>query len=367
MRIDRITAWQINLPLVEGTFSYAGGVLSAFDSTVVRIETDHGVTGWGESAPLGPAYLPAYAEGVRTGIRYLAPHLIGADPTALTAINETMDGLLKGHPSVKSAIDMACWDVLGKTAGLSIATLMGGTCGDGVLLYRAVSQDAAEAMAGRVREYQEAGYRRFQLKLGDRPDADIERVGAISGVLRDGDALIADANGGWLTHEAARVVRALEAFDVVVEQPCATYEECLSIRRRTPIPFVLDESIDSLQALVRAHADGAMDMINIKISKFGGLTRARRIRDICAGLGIAMIIEDTCGGDLATAAVAHLAHSTPEALRFGSTDLNGYVTRRYDASAPVNRNGMIAAPDRPGLGVEPDPGDLDAPFLEIGG
>ena len=248
-----------------------------------------------------------------------------------------------------------------------VSTLMGGTRGEGVLLYRAVSQDSSDTMAQRVREYQAAGYRRFQLKLGDRPEADIGRVGAIAGILRDGDALIADANGGWLAHEAVRVVRALEAFDVVVEQPCSTYEECLTIRRRTVLPFVLDESIDSMQALVRAHADGAMDMINVKISKFGGLTGARRIRDVCAGLGIAMIIEDTCGGDLATAAVAHLAHSTPEALRFGSTDLNGYVTRRYDAAGPANRNGMLAATDRPGLGVEPDPDDLGTPFLAIGG
>jgi L-alanine-DL-glutamate epimerase-like enolase superfamily enzyme len=367
MQIDRITAWKVELPLVEGTFTYAGGSLSAFDSTVVRLGTDNGMTGWGECSPLGPAYLPAYAEGVRTGLRHLAPHLLGADPTALTAINEAMNALLKGHPYVKSAIDMACWDVLGKAAELPVSTLMGGARGDGVLLYRAVSHDSADTMARRVREYQEAGYRRFQLKLGDRPEADVERVGAIARVLRVGDALIADANGGWLAHEAARVVRALEEFDVVVEQPCATYEECLSIRRRTALPFVLDESIDGLPALVRAHADGAMDMINIKISKFGGLSAARRIRDICAGLGIAMIIEDTCGGDLATAAVAHLAHSTPEALRFGSTDLNGYVTKRYDAAAPVNRNGTFAASNRPGLGVEPDPDDLGAPFLDVGG
>lgn len=366
LKVTRITAWQVDLPLAEGSFHWSGGTLDAFDSTVVRVDTDEGISGWGEVSPLGPAYLPSYAEGARTGIRHLAPYLIGEVATDLTPLNLKMDSVLRGHPYAKSPIDMACWDILGKAAGLPLSTLMGGTSGDSIRLYRAISQDTADVMAEKVREYQAQGYQRFQLKLGGDPEVDLERVGAIASVLRKGDTLIADANRGWLMHEAARIVAALRDLDVYIEQPCSTYEECLSIRRRTALPFILDESMDSLGVLIRGYSDSAMDMINIKISKFGGLTRAMHIRDVCAELGIGMIIEDSCGGDLATAAVTHLAQSTPEELRFSSTDLNGYVTRSYDDDAPTRQGGQISAPLRPGLGVEPNAEQFGPPVIEVG-
>src|SRR5260221_7837027 len=110
MRIRTITAYQVDLPLHEGSYNWSGGkAVSVFDSTVVRVETDPGVTGHGEVCPLGPAYLAAYAKGARTGIAELAPHLIGADPTQLGQLNHRMDAALKGHPYVKSALDMAGW------------------------------------------------------------------------------------------------------------------------------------------------------------------------------------------------------------------------------------------------------------------
>ena len=115
VKIRSISAYQADLPLHEGSYNWSGGKsVSVFDSTIVAIETDEGVTGYGEVCPLGPFYLPAYAEGARTGIGELAPHLIGEDPTQLLPLNRHMDAVLKGHPYVKSAIDMACWDILGR-------------------------------------------------------------------------------------------------------------------------------------------------------------------------------------------------------------------------------------------------------------
>src|ERR1700690_2264299 len=124
MRISKIDAYRVELPLHEGSYKWSGGnAVSVFDSTVVAVDTDAGIAGWGEICPLGPAYLPAYARGARAGIAELAPQLIGADPTALGELNELMDRAMRGHPYVKSAIDMACWDILGKASGLSVATL----------------------------------------------------------------------------------------------------------------------------------------------------------------------------------------------------------------------------------------------------
>ncbi len=366
MKITRIVAYQVDLPLKEGRYAWSGGkAVDIFDSTVVAVETDSGITGYGEVCPLGPFYLPAYAAGARAGMIELGPQLIGCDPRELGHLNDRMDRCLRGHAYVKSAIDMACWDILGKVAGLPVCQLLGGRFGEDVLLYRAISQRPPAEMADNVRRYRDEGYRRFQLKVGGDPDEDIERIRAAAAVLQLGDRLVADANTGWTRHEAVRVVNAVRDIDVYIEQPCLSYEECLSVRRQTPHPFVLDESIDGLQPLLRGHTDLAMDVVNIKISKFGGLTRARQARDLCVTLGIAMTLEDSWGGDIVTAAIAHLAHSTPEPLRFTSTDFNSYVTVANATGAPHRQGGRFSASGEPGLGVTPTDAVLANPVLEV--
>ena len=366
MKIIRIAAYQVDLPLHEGSYNWSGGKsVAVFDSTVVRIETDAGIVGHGEVCPLGPFYLPAYAAGARAGIAELAPQLIGEDALALEPLNRLMDARLKGHPYVKSAIDMACWDILGQATGQPVCTLLGGRYGEDFGLYRAISQDTPERMAARVAEYRGEGYRRFQLKVGGGADDDIARIRAAAAELEPGDVLVADANTGWLQHQAARVVRAVRDVDVYIEQPCLTYEECLTIRRRTDHPFVLDESIDGIAMVLRGHADQAMDVINIKISKLGGLTRARQVRDLCVSLGIAMTIEDSWGSDIVTAAIAHLAHSTPAELRFTATDFNSYVTVSTAEGAPERVQGRMAASVAPGLGVTPRAEVLGEPVIDV--
>src|SRR5579864_1700692 len=173
LKITRIEAFQVDLPLHEGSYKYAGGKsVEVFDSTVVAVHTDAGIAGYGEICPLGPAYLPAYAEGARTGIAVLAPALIGLDPTQLGLINEQMDKKLRGHPYVKSALDIACWDLLGKASNQSVVTLLGGRFGKDYALYRAISQDTTETMAEMVSRYRKEGYTKFQLKVGGDPHVD---------------------------------------------------------------------------------------------------------------------------------------------------------------------------------------------------
>jgi L-alanine-DL-glutamate epimerase-like enolase superfamily enzyme len=354
MKITRIRAYRVELPLHEGSYKWSGGKsVTVFDSTVVEVETDTGLTGYGEVCPLGPFYLPAYANGVRGGLRELAPHLLGEDPLQVQKLNRRMDAALKGHPYVKSGIDMACWDILGKATGQPVCVLLGGRYGEDFGLYRAISQESPNLMAGRVAEYREQGYRRFQLKVGGDPEEDIERIRAVAAKLQPRDRLIADANTGWLMHDALRIVRAVRDVDVYIEQPCLTYEECLTVRQHTDHPFVLDEVIDSVDVLLRGHADRAMDVVNLKISKLGGLTKIRQARDLCVSLGVAMTLEDSWGGDIVTAAIAHLAHSTPPELLFTATDFNSYVSVSLAEGAPQRRNGRLAAATAPGLGITP--------------
>ena len=128
---------------------------------------------------------------------------------------------------------------------------------------------------------------------------------------------------------------------------------------------MLDENIDGLRPLLRGHADGAMDVVNLKISKLGGLTKLKQARDLCVDLGIAMTIEDSWGGDIITAAIAALAHSTPPELLFTSTDFNSYVTPSIAEGAPQRKGGRLAASTAPGLGVTPRMDVLGEPVLEI--
>ena len=366
MKITKIRAFKVDLPLHEGAYKWSGGnEVKVFDSTIVEIQTDGGINGYGEVCPLGPAYLPAYAAGARTGIATLAPSLIDLDPTQLSVINDEMDRAMRGHPYVKSALDIACWDILGKVTNQPASTLLGGRFGENFPLYRAISQDSPDKMADAVSKYRAQGYAKFQLKVGGVPEEDVERIRAVRAVLERGETLIADANTGWTQHAAIRVMDAINDVDVYVEQPCTSYEQCLVVRRHTSKPFILDEVMDSASMVVRGISDQAMDVINLKISKVGGLSKARVIRDLCASEGIAMTIEDTWGGDIITAAIAHLAHSTPPGFLFSTTDFNSYVTVSTVENPPTHREGRLEAPKEPGLGVRPRMDVLGKPVLEV--
>jgi len=352
IKINSIEVYQVDIPIKEGKYNWShGNSVSVFDSTVVKIKTNQNIIGLGEVCTLGPAYLPAYPEGVRTGINKIGKALIGLDPTDLTQVNSVMDINLKGHNYVKSPIDMACWDILGKYTKQPVWKILGGKFGKNVKLYRAISQEDPKTMSKKVKAYKKEGYTKFQLKVGGDPNEDIERIKLVRSILDKSDVLVADANTGWLMPDALRVIKATEHLDIYYEQPCASYEESLAIRKKTKNPFILDENIDSINSFLRAYHDQAMDIINIKISKLGGITKSRLLRDLCVQLGIAMTIEDSWGGDIATAAIAHLSHSTPEKFRFSSTDFNNYNTFSYSKGSPQSKNGEFSASDNPGLGV----------------
>ncbi|WP_299419087.1 cis-3-hydroxy-L-proline dehydratase [uncultured Shimia sp.] len=354
MKITGFNVYQVDLPLKEGRYNWSNGnFIEVFDSTVLEILTDEGLKGYAECCPLGSAYLPSFAKGVRAGLAELAPHLIGQDPLNIGAINRTMDAALRGHPYAKAPVDIACWDLLGKATLLPVYTLLGGAAQDDVVLYRAISQEDPDVMAKKIEGYATEGYTKFQLKVGGEANDDIDRIHATRAVLKKTDQLVADANTGWTRHEAARVVNAVSNLDVYIEQPCLTYEESVSIRRRTSLPFVMDEVIDTPNTLVKGIAEDAMDAINLKISKVGGLTKARQMRDLCVAHGIPMTIEDTWGGDITTAAIAHLARSTPAEFTFSATDFNSYGTVTIAEGAPKRKNGRMTAPDTRGLGITP--------------
>jgi cis-L-3-hydroxyproline dehydratase len=280
-------------------------------------------------------------------------------------VNRYMDSALRGHPYVKSALDIACWDILGKASGLPLYSLLGGRYGDRLEIYRSITHGSPESMVEWIGRFREQGHKHFQLKVGGDVDGDIARIRAAAAVIESGEGLVADANGGWTMAQAARIMRAIDDLDIYIEQPCRSYEECVAIRRRFDLPFVLDESIDSLAALERGLSDRAMDCINIKLSKLGGLTRSRVVRDVCVQNDMPMTIEDTACTDITAAAIAHLAHSTPAHLRLSVTLANLKVALRTADGAPYVEHGTAAVSGKPGLGIEPRVEVLGDPIFKF--
>ena len=365
MKITELNVYQIDLPMKEGSYSWSNQSFTSFDSTVLEIKTNKGLSGYGEICPLGASYLPAYAEGARVGIKKLAESLFGQDPSNLNNINLLMDKALKGHPYVKSAIDVACWDILGKLTGQPIYNLLGGKLQDKVKLFKVISKDSPEAMKEKIIEYQEQGFRQFQMKVGEDPALDIKRINFVAERLNEGNILGADANCGWKQHEALRVVNAILENDIYLEQPCTTYEECLVIRQHTNMPMILDECIDSVHAFIRAYLDKSVDIINLKIGRMGGLTKSKILRDLCVSVGISMTIEDTWGSQIGDAAIAHLAHSTPEEFHFQSSAFHEYTTVVTAENPPKINNGHMSCNESPGLGILPNFEALGAPVLKM--
>ena len=364
MRITRATVHRQWQPFVDGEYTCSGNrSASGFDSTIVRLDTDEGLTGWGEVAPLGSFYDPAFAAGAREGVRLLAPLLIGREPREVTSIHRLLDAHLNGHPYAKSAIDMACWDLAAQAAGLPLAEALGGRFGTTVALYRSVSQGTPEQMATLAAEHVGAGYRRIQVKVGLQPDDDVERFEAVHAALPPGTVVYADANAAWSAADARRFLRATRHLEYTLEQPCAQHEANLAVRAATDRPMVLDESIDSLAALLRAHHAGLVDGITIKIARVGGITPARLIRDVAVDLGLEVTVEDTGGAEIDTAAIAHLSMSTPESARTHTVDFHHWVSVGHGTADLPCEGGAMGAPRVPGLGVLVDVDVLGAPVF----
>lgn len=364
MTIASITVYRQWQPFRDGTYTCSGGrSAEGFDSTVVEITSSDGNKGYGEMAPLGSFYDPAFAEGARAAMRELAPRLIGEDAAGIEALNRRMDLLLKGHPYSKAAIDMALWDLAGRHSGLSLAAMAGGAEGTAIPLYRSLAQESPDAMAARAKKYINEGYRRLQVKVGLDVNDDIARLEAVRAAVPSGTVLFCDANGSWGTAETRRFLQATHTLDYTLEQPCGSYEENLAIRPACDRPLVLDETIDSTDPLLRAIADGLVDGITIKLARVGGLTKAKLIRDIAIARNLKITIEDTGGAQIDTAAYCGLLLSTPELLRQHTVDFHNWVTVANGKAEFAIADGAMTPPHSVGLGVEVDPAVFGEPIF----
>ena len=362
MKVTRIRIFKTCLPYVGGIYAWgAGNAFSTAVSSVVVIDTDAGLQGCGEFTPCGENYMVAHSHGVEAVARLVAPQLIGEDPRQVAKIEQIMDRVIQGHGYAKSPFDTACWDILGQSVEQPVWLLLGGKLTDGVPMYRVVPQTTIVDTIAQLQQYRTDGYRHFQIKVGANWQDDIERIRETVPLIKHGEKAIADANQGWRVDNALRVARATRDLDFILEQPCQTYEECQQVRRSTDLPMKLDECLTGILVAQTIVADRGADICCLKISNLGGLSKARRVRDYLIDNRIPVVAEDTWGGEITTAAVAHLAASTPAQFLVNSTDLMNYNTRSTGIGGPPVHHGQLFASDLPGLGVTPHFENLGAP------
>jgi len=364
MQITRISVWQLDLPLSK-PYWLSGGRLrfDTLDSTYVRIDTDAGLSGWGEGCPWGHTYLPASGPGIRAGLSILAPRLIGLDPCAMESVNRLMDVELPGQQPVKSALDIACWDVLGQYTGLPLWKLFGGNAAEPVPLNSSISTGSPDEMIALINDASRRGYRTHSAKIGgDNTTADIERMTTISAALPAGESLTFDVNRAWTPGVAIQVLNSVTTRHWV-EQPCETLDQCAQVHTRVMQPIMLDECLHNFNDHLQAWRLHAAEGVKVKPNRLGGLTRARQIRDFGVSIGWQMHIEDVGGSALADTAAMHLASSTPAANRLAS-----WICHDHLALDPIpgqgvrNDQGFVTPPSTPGLGVTPDVSQLGEPI-----
>jgi len=355
MKISKVSVWQLDLPLHK-PYWLSGGRLKfeQLDSTILRLDTDAGISGWGEGCPWGVTYLPAFGKGIRAGIDELAPLLIGRDPRQLDAINRVMDLALPGHPYVKAALDAACWDIAARSAGLPLCEMLGAREPDPVAIASSVSTASPQQMLEEVQRFRDLGYRVHSCKVGADVSLDIERINVLADSERDGEITFYDVNRAWLPREAISVMNSVAGLTSWFEQPCETLDEIAQVRRQTRYPIGVDEGLHTLDDLIRIQRDGLAEVVNIKLNRVGGLTKARRMRDICLATGISMLIMDTGGSVLSDTGVAHFAQTIPAASCLGVWSCQEMVSvDPAPGQGARNVDGCFSAPAEPGLGVEP--------------
>lgn len=363
MRIIGVDCYGYRLHYAHGEYVMSGNRAASSEiGTLVRLRTDDGLEGWGEITPLGNRYLPTNWAEVRASLRLMAPALIGKDPTNLSAIRRSLDEVILGGDYAKAPIDVACWDLLGKAARLPVAALLGGVLQPDFPLYEAVPLSSPTAMAQFVTRREQAGIKRFQLKVGNEPLIDAERAASVVRAAAADTLIVADANGGWNLHNAQIALSAMADLPILIEQPCRETADCIIAMRHSSLPLVLDESVLNATDVFRAKFEAGAVSINIKISRVGGLTQAARMRDLMQELGLMVSMEDAWGGDIVTAAVSHLAASTrPENFQNASF-MNDWTDGHVAGYQPRSVNGRGSAPSGPGLGIVVEADGLDHVF-----
>lgn len=353
----------MNAPIVSVTAHTVGFRLTdplatslhAYDTlncVIVEIEAKDGARGYGEARDSTHITGETQAGIIAAINDFLAPAIIGVEPSDTDDIHRRMNTEIVANTAAKSAIDIAIYDLAGRQAGMPVSSLLGGAPRGPVASSKAVSVGPAAAMVTQARGYVDAGFRTLKIKTGVDAAAELAAIAAIRGEVGPEISLKLDANQGWTLPEASRFLAAAEPHDILmIEQPLADWDiaGAAELRRRTSIPVMLDEGVHSAHDALRAIEAGAVDYINIKLLKTGGLKPALDVAAVCAAAGVTCQIG-TLDTSIGSAAAVHLVHAT-SVLQFA--EINGPTRLERDLATGFRvSDGYAVLDEGAGLGID---------------
>ena len=368
MRIKQIDIFSFDLPVKGKAYTMARASVTHLDTTIVKLTSNNGLVGWGETCPVGPLYAESHAAGARAALAQIAPGLIGCEVLPLN-IHRCMDNQLKGHNYARAAIDMAAYDLLGKHLKLPVADLLGGAATKRIPSYYATGVDTPDEVARLVSDKVREGYPRIQVKVGGRPvEIDIETTHKVWEVLKGkGVALAVDGNRGLPTRDAIRLSRECQPIPVVMEQPTNTIDELRTLRPHVNHAIYMDESGVDLNVVIRAAAEGLVDGFGMKVTRLGGLMNMVTFREMCHAFSLPHTCDDSWGGDIIAAACTHIGATVKPTLNEGVWLAAPYISTPYDTENTIQiNNGHIALPEVGGLGITPDERLFGTPVSSFG-
>lgn len=342
---------------------------------IVELTTDEGITGWGEApagATWGGAAMRYYGETpltVRHVIAdYLAPAVTGCDPRQPAVLHAKMDGVIKGHPYAKAAVDVACFDAAGKALGVPVADLLGGRLRDGIEVAHSLGIMDLDRCYAEAEQAVAEGARTIKCKTGLDPERDVTLVRELRRRLGDAVKIRVDANEGYASvHEAVRITRRQEEYDLLLcEQPVAGAVGLARVAARIDSPVMADESAWTAADILELHELNAAACFSCYVTKPGGLYRARQQAEIAATLSMPCDIGGSIETGIGNAANLALGVSLPNATlpsvcpvsRPAGSDgpriAGVYYTDDLIAEPFRFSDGIVLAPEGPGLGIEVD-------------
>lgn len=352
MHITKVELYTITLPLIE-PFIVSYTAFDTMPAIIIKVHTNTGVIGYGESVPDEHVTGESVAGAHAALTHQLIPAVLGEDPRNIQQIHMKMNEALVLNGAAKAAIDIACYDILGKVSGLPIHALLGGRKEEDLMIPIVLSILEPDVLAKQAKEAMDAGYKEVKMKLGTDPVKDVERVRAVREAVGPHIPIKVDANQGWETIPTARkVMLDLEPYQLSwVEQPLPKGDHTFfkRLKEQTNIPLMADESLVEAQDLRTFLLDESVEFINIKLMKSGGIYPAHQLATQAELFGISCQVGSMVESSIASAAGFHVAASKKNII---STEISGPLRFSIDTGNLSYNVPYVQLPDGPGLGIE---------------
>lgn len=353
MKITKIETFRQQVELTK-PFKISFRTITAVDTLIVKISTDAGLVGFGEASPIAQVT----AESVDTeqvALDFFADLLVGSDPCAIEALHTKMDSALAGHTAAKAGIDIACFDLLGKQAGLPLWKLLGGNANQ-IVSDVTLGIESPEKAAHDAKKWVAQGFTELKLKVGVDDASDLATVKAVREAVGPDIDLRLDANQAWTAKHTIHMMAQFGDLVSAVEQPLPADDtrDLALVRANIDQQLMVDESVHSAKDALKIVADGGTDLINIKLQKSSGIWGAEQINAIAESAGVNTMLGCMLETKVGLTAAAHFvaAHKN---VHFA--DLDGFLTFKAPAwlhGGFENDGGVFTLSDEPGLGMTID-------------